>query len=246
MPAAPTPQPDAAPPAPPMFRILNRWSDAAQFECELSGEVSTQHFSLRLGFAVRKAISAQVSLIGARLDGASLDGASLIGARLVGARLDGASLIGARLDGASLIGARLDGARLVGARLDGASLVGARLDGASLVGARLVGARLVGASLKDVQIRHDVKIQRAPLVLSGLDYPVVVFDEHMQIGCEFHTLADWTNFDDRRITQMDGRNSLRFWTAHRTGLLAFAAGDKRGLAPIADAATESVSAESVS
>ena len=187
-------------------------------------------------------------LIGASLDGASLDGASLIGAsldgasligarldrasldraRLDGARLIGASLIGARLDGASLIGARLDGARPARASLDGASLDGASLDGARLIGANLGGASLDGASLDGARwgagatYGHRTPITRTPIIITGLHWSVLIFDGHMKIGCELHSLADWDQFDDRRILQMDGRAALGFWRANKVSLLAMA------------------------
>ena len=125
--------------------------------------------------------------------------------------------------------ASLDGASLDGASLDGASLDGASLIGASLIGARLDGASLNRASLDGAKIRDGITINRAPLQISGLDYPVIIFDAHMQIGCEFHALSDWRAFDDRRIAQMDGKAALKFWRAHGAALLALAASDNCGV-----------------
>ena len=123
--------------------------------------------------------------------------------------------------------ARLDGANLVWARLDGASLVGANLDGASLVGARLDGANLVGARLEDTIIRDGITVQRPPLQVLGLTYPVLIWDAHMEIGCEFHALAEWAEFDTKQIVVMDGERGAEFWKAHKGVLLALAASDGR-------------------
>ena len=173
----------------------------------------------RLRTAAEKAVSD-----GASLDRASLDGASLIGASLDGARLDGASLDRARLDGASL-----NGASLIGASLDRARLIGASLDRASLIGANLDGASLNGARLRETVWRGLVKINRAPLYVGGLAWPVWILDNHMQIGCELHTLNEWRGFDCARIARMDGVASRKFWKQWRDPLLAMAVADGRGV-----------------
>ena len=194
--------------------IKNRWTGAVMFRCELNAELRGATLGVKLGFAAKKAFEISASLVGASLVGANLDGANLNRASLIGASLDHASLIGASLIGASLIGASLDGANLAGASLIDASLIDASLIGASLIGAK---------------IRDGITINRAPLQISGLYYPVIIFDAHMQIRCEFHALSDWRAFDDRRIAQMDGNAALKFWHAHGAALLALAASDKRGV-----------------
>lgn len=44
----------------------------------------------------------------------------------------------------------------------------------------------------------------------------------MIIGCECHSLSEWASFDDRRILQMDGKEALKFWRAHKDFLLGLA------------------------
>ena len=170
----PKPAPAELAETPEKFQITNRFTGAVQFECELSAEIAGQSFSLRLGFAVRKAIEAR--------------------------------------------------AYLAGANLADANLAGANLADANLADANLAGANLAGAKWRD-----DVILQRAPLQLFGLAYPVVVFDAYMQIGCELHSLADWAAFDDRRIAEMDGKCALKFWHAYKAALFALAASDGRGI-----------------
>jgi uncharacterized protein YjbI with pentapeptide repeats len=140
--------------------------------------------------------------------------------------------------GAYLAGANLARANLADANLAGAYLAGANLADANLAGANLTGAYLAGANLARAKWRDGVLIQRKPLQLFGLDYPVTILDAHMQIGCELHPLEDWASFDDRRIAQMDGARALRFWTAHKAALLALAASDgRRPAEPVAAAST---------
>ena len=58
----------------------------------------------------------------------------------------------------------------------------------------------------------------------------------MQIGCELHSLAEWAAFDDRRIAEMDGTTSARFWRDHKDALLSLARSAGRGEEKSAEAA----------
>ena len=185
------------------------WTGRAALEVEIPDGTDDR---FRLRAAVEVAVKDHASL-----DHANLDHASLVGARLDHASLDYASLNGARLDYASLVGASLDHARL-----DHASLVGASLD---------------HASLTDTIWQGDIKISRPPLYVGALTWPIFILDQHMQIGCELHTLAEWAAFDNERIASMDGVASRKFWKRHKDALLALAASDGRGVAMPAEEAT---------
>ena len=136
----------------------------------------------------------------------------------------GADLAGAYLAGADLAGAYLARADLAGAYLARANLAGAYLAGANLAGAYLAGADLAGAKISD-----SITITRAPLQILGLPYPILIFDQHMKIGCELHLIAEWTAFDNERISRMDGTRARRFWDRHKAAILALAASDGRGV-----------------
>jgi uncharacterized protein YjbI with pentapeptide repeats len=114
--------------------------------------------------------------------------------------------------------------------LEAATAARAYLARANLAGAYLVHANLADANLAGAKWRDGVTISRAPLQISGLHWMVFILDQHMQIGCELHTLDDWRSFDDARIAQMDGRHALRFWRAHNAALIALAESDGRGVA----------------
>jgi len=118
---------------------------------------------------------------------------------------DEADLTGAYLRGADLRGAYLRGAYLRGAYLTGADLTGADLTGAYLTGAYLTGAYLTGAD------NEKILIEKQPLQLDTADYYVTIYDNHMSIGCEFHSLGDWFSFDNKRILEMEGKRALSFW-----------------------------------
>ena len=100
------------------------------------------------------------------------------------------------------------------ANLSGANLSGADLSGANLSWADLSGANLSGAN------NEKITIKKIPIQIATGEYHVIIFDAHMKIGCEFHSLADWWNFDNERIAQMDGTRSRRFWDTWKALLMA--------------------------
>ena len=104
------------------FEIQNRWSSAVQFECELSAEIETQSFGLRLGFAIKTAVKNRAILRDTDLSGAILRDTDLSGADLSGAILSDTDLRGAILRGAILRDTDLSGAILSDTDLSGADL----------------------------------------------------------------------------------------------------------------------------
>jgi len=207
------------PTTPERIQIRNRWTDAVIFECELSAEFLGMSVQFKLGWAVKKAVKAR-----ANLADANLAGANLADAYLARANLARANLAGAYLAGAYLADAYLADAYLARANLDGANLADANLAGANLAGAYLAGAYLAGAKIGD-----DITITRPPLQILGLSYPVLIFDNHIKIGCELHSIAEWQAFDNERIARMDGTRARRFWDRHKTAILCLAASDARGV-----------------
>jgi len=212
------------------IQIISRLSGAVLFE----HEAERNTVALTLVAAVKARVNLTgARLLGAKLDGARLDGAKLVGANLVGANLYGARLVGAKLDGASLVGAKLDGANLYGAsldgaKLDGASLVGANLDGANLYGASLVGANLTdallvgakldGASLVGANLDGEI-LNKAPISLLNLHWPVLITSQYMRIGCQRHTHKEWGAFTNREIKSM-APGAISFWRKWKAPLLA--------------------------
>ncbi|OUI91375.1 hypothetical protein HK17_11775 [Acetobacter indonesiensis] len=184
--------------------IKSHWDETVLFSCELPEEFNDKSAVEQIGYAVVEAIRAD-------------------------ANLGGANLRGAYLGGANLRGANLGDANLGGAYLRGAYLGGANLRGATLGGANLGGANLRGAYLENTKFSDDVIANRAPLFLTGLDYDVLILDQHMKIGCELHSIANWRNFDNDRISKMDGLRARKFWKAHKESLLAICESDERGV-----------------
>ena len=203
-------------------QIKHRWNDSVLFEFAVPDDMAS---GLSTRYALERAVESRVNLSGADLSGANLSGADLSGANLSRADLSRVNLLGANLSGANLSRADLSRVNLLGADLSGADLSGADLSGVNLSGADLSGANLSGAKWCD-----GIVINQAPIQLFGLHWRVTILDEHMQIGCELHKLSDWDEYDDKRIAQMDGRDALRFWRAHKDVLLGLAKSAGRGVA----------------
>ena len=92
-----------------MFQILQRWTRAVKFECELPAEVVNEQYGLRIGFAVKAAIKANAVLRDADLRDAVLRGADLepIRADLIRVLTDARAEAPAFL--AALLAGRVDG-----------------------------------------------------------------------------------------------------------------------------------------
>ena len=151
---------------------------------------------------------------------ANLEDANLEGANLEDANLEDANLEGADLRGADLRGADLERANLRGADLERANLLRANLEGANLEDANLEDANLEGAYLRDANLRgaeygKDITISITPIQILGLRYFVILFDNHIKIGCRLHSINEWDNFTDSEIKRMDEPYSLEFWKENK-------------------------------
>lgn len=97
---------------------------------------------------------------------------------------------------------------------------GAYLTGAYLRGADLRGAYLTGAD------GEKIIINKTPLQIIGLHWDTFVFDSHIKIGCEFHSIKEWKNFSDGGINRMD-RNALEFWKKSKKFIMLFCESNNR-------------------
>ena len=81
------------------------------------------------------------------------------------------------------------------------------------------GADLTGAYLRGAD-GDKIKIEKTPLQILGLHWDVLVFDNHMKIGCEFHSIKEWEGFSDGGINGMD-HNALDLWKESKKFLISF-------------------------
>lgn len=91
-----------------------------------------------------------------------------------------------------------------GARL-GSAIREARGSGANLRGANLRGVGIWGAT---GNLRHLKSI--------FLDtYQITYTAETLQIGCQRHPIADWWNFTEAQIKNMDGSKAVEWWAKYK-------------------------------
>ena len=126
------------------------------------------------------------------------------------------------LRGSDLSGSDLSDSNLSYSNLRGSNLSYSNLSYSDLRGSDLSGSNLRGSNLRGSKWRDDITLDRQPLFIDGFVYRVIILDAHMKIGCELHRLSEWEAFDDRRIAEMDGTTSARFWREFKSPLLAMA------------------------
>ena len=174
--------------------IKNRWTGEVLFTYEAPEGMES-------GMIARHAVETAIA-----------QDANLRGANLVDANLRGANLVDADLQDANLRGADLEDADLEDANLRGANLQDADLQGANLVDANLRGANLRGANLRGAK--------NAPMIITGLLWTVYIDGTGMmRIGCQNHSVEDWKNFTDEKISAMDSK-ALTFWNQYKSMLLS--------------------------
>ena len=106
---------------------------------------------------------------------------------------------------ANLQGVDLQGANLQGANLQGVDLQGANLQRANLQRANLYKANLQGAT------NGNFTFQIPITQIGTSEYPIILMDQGMQIGCELHTYGNWFSFTKKEILNMDGKTAFAFW-----------------------------------
>lgn len=112
-----------------------------------------------------------------------------------------------------------------------ANLEGAYLEGTDLEGTDLRGAYLRGAKYGDSTITIE------PLQILGLRWDVIVFDEHLKIGCQIHPIERWKKFTDNQIATMDP-DALEFWSEHKKMLISIAEMHSRRALAVRDKSEE--------
>ena len=81
------------------------------------------------------------------------------------------------------------------------------LETAIAEGANLQGANLGGA-------------KNPPMIITGLLWSIYINGVGMmRIGCQNHSIEDWKNFTDEKISAMDS-NALTFWNQYESMLLS--------------------------
>ena len=173
--------------------------------------------------ALALAVSEEIDLSYADLRSADLSYADLHYANLIYADLHYANLSYADLHYANLIYADLHYANLSYADLSSANLSSADLSSADLRSANLRSADLSSADLSYADLRSAYidgeKITKNPLSITGLYYRCLITDGYMRLGCKRYTHAEWSEFNDSEIEEMDS-HATEFWNQWKLPLLA--------------------------
>ena len=80
---------------------------------------------------------------------------------------------------------------------------------------------LRSADLSGATYGKNIPLTKTPLQILGLHWIIFIFNEHMKIGCELHSITAWQSFDDNQINKMDS-HALKFWHKNRENILALA------------------------
>ena len=124
---------------------------------------------------------------------------------------------------ADLRSADLRSADLRSADLSYADLSSTDLRSADLSYADLRSANLSSANLRSANLSYakylDFKIKKTPIQLINLKYDILIFANHIKIGCELHKTKEWESFTNKQIIKMDGKEALLFWERYKTILL---------------------------
>jgi len=151
--------------------------------------------------ALEQAAQDRINLDGTDLRHANLAGASLDDLRMKNARLNEANLTGANLSEADLRGCLFTNAELYNcclcySNMTRCSFEGARFGGTDITGTNLVYTRFSSLSAFELKFLASLDLTGAlyksannilcrmsttPLVLSGLEYPVQILDDHILI-----------------------------------------------------------------
>ena len=93
---------------------------------------------------------------------------------------------------------------------------------AAVIAAVRSDADLSGANLRGANLRGVVGNMREIRSLQCEKWPVAYTSTHMQIGCQRHSIAEWSSFDDDVISAMDA-DALEWWRAWKPILQAIIA-----------------------
>lgn len=77
-----------------------------------------------------------------------------------------------------------------------------------------------GDVIKKIDAADLRGVKNTPIVINGLRWVVQISGTGwMQIGCQKHSVSEWSSLDDERIAEMES-DALPFWQANKIMLLA--------------------------
>lgn len=68
----------------------------------------------------------------------------------------------------------------------------------------------------EVEWHEGLSINSPPVIIDGIEYPVVALDcGYMHVGCEFNTYDWFWNTDEKHSATMEGLRARRFWKRNK-------------------------------
>ncbi len=134
---------------------------------------------------------------------------------LRGVNLSRANLQGSLLSGADLSGADFSGADLSGVNLKFCDLICTDFRNAKLNYADFRGANLERADLQGSNLNYTVGDMKLIKSMVCDKYQISYTSKMMYIGCQSHSIAEWKDFTDEEIEDMDDE-ALEWWTKWKT------------------------------
>ena len=156
-----------------------------------------------------------LNLAGADFMGANFTGADLSNVNLAGSCLAGTNFTGTYLTDVNLSKTNLAWSKLIDVYLENSDFTGANLSGARFARTCLAGTKLTGAKYR------EATLEKGLLQIGGKKWPILIFDQHIKIGCEMHKTSEWEKFTDDEITDMDD-DALVFWKENKEIILMLA------------------------
>jgi hypothetical protein len=174
--------------------ILSRYTGEVKFTAEIDCAEDAPR-SLKIGLAVEWAVKNNADFSYADFSYADFSNANL--------------------SNADFSYADFSNARLWNADFSNARLGNVNLSNADLMNANLSNANLRNANLRNANLRNATGLNDFVKCIQVEGYSICYTSEVMQIGCERHQIAEWRDFDDRRIAEMDGKKALKLWRKYK-------------------------------
>ena len=70
----------------------------------------------------------------------------------------------------------------------------------------------------DVHLYGDFTVHRTPIAIDGTRWKILLVGNHIRIGCQQHTIAEWQSFTDEQIEYMR-RGASHWWKLNRSWIL---------------------------
>lgn len=144
-------------------------------------------------------------------------------AEFLGAEFSNCNFTGCNFTSAFLTGVRFTGCIFAECDFDGAYIFRSQFKDCIIKDCVLGDAMLstvdfTGSTLENVDWR-GTPINSAPLIVEGIEYPIVALDNgHMHVGCEYNTYEWFYNTDEKHSARMEGLRARRFWKKNKKWL----------------------------